>query len=131
MRRYSELTDTEKKTAVLLAVEEIVDAVCSGLLVFEKNLQDLIDDAIEESRELRTPWFAGEMVYGVAGAQIDEHAQAKAMRTLYLDEDEHAVYLPKEAHGKDEEANVHAPADDHDGVDSLGEADDCLEHESN
>lgn len=68
MKTWKDLTEEQQEKALEKVINDQLEAVVTGAVRFndEKNgdkLQQAIDEALEESERMQTPWFAGEYVW--------------------------------------------------------------------
>ena len=98
MRGYSDLTSEEQRKAFIMALQDVLEQMCTGELMFDDtrskgDVQARIDAALVKAEELETPWFGPELIFEAVKEEASEIAKGWAEESIYMDLGERAVYL--------------------------------------
>jgi len=98
MRTFTQLSHNEREKALVIALTILLGAVLEGAVRFsddanDDDLQARIDEACVEADEMRTPWFAGEIVMDVAGDELKGMALCDAQDALYPEPGQQIIHL--------------------------------------
>jgi len=85
MKKYNELTEEQKKTAVEKCLTNLLEAIVEGAIKFNKRLQKKIDHACNKANNMQTPWFYSEYIMETCGDELKEVAQINAEASLYAE----------------------------------------------
>ena len=94
MRTFEQLSTDEKKQAINICVVRLTNDIVSGLRFNDKlnqdNFQASIDKVLAKAEQLRTPWFAGEMLLenNSIREELESMAECDAEDELYPDKGE-------------------------------------------
>ena len=95
MKRYDELTPTQKTAAIDKCLAELLGVVCEGAIRFKDDshtdLQAKIDAAREKAEQMQTPWFTHEYVMDTCAVELRGMAQCDAEDAAYDEPDDPRV----------------------------------------
>jgi hypothetical protein len=92
MKRWSELTEPQQSKALTIIEGIILEGLISGQhILIDSELQAKVDNAIEKSEQMQTPWFAGEYVWDVLSEEIKEMAREDSSQYLFLNDYEGVI----------------------------------------
>jgi hypothetical protein len=64
MRTFDQLTKEEQDRVREETIGEVVELLLTGGMILSAAHQNIVKRLISEADKMRTPWFAGEMIYG-------------------------------------------------------------------
>lgn len=93
MKTFDQLTAAEKTKAILTCTNNLLTAICEGIVSFDDrangdDLQARIDAAWKKAEAMRTPWFVHEYIMDTCRDDIEAMARCDAEASLYASPDE-------------------------------------------
>lgn len=88
VKTFDQLSPEQQDKARDEALDDLLEAIVEGAIRFNDELngdtlQASIDAAMEQAEELRTPWFAGEIIMDAVGDVLRGMAECDAEDALY------------------------------------------------
>ena len=93
MRKFTDLTNTEKRTAFNKALNEELQCACECPELYTEELQEKIEKAWKQAEAMRTPWFFHEYIMDTCRQELKAIALFNAKNALYPEPGEYVIHI--------------------------------------